>query len=304
MIASGERPGLGVASALGAAALYGLIPNFSRAAFENGIPTYESTFFRTAVIAVALAIVCIGRGERLQLPRVALWPFLAQAAATAAISICYLAASQFIPVGLAVIIFFTFPILILITAPVAEGELPGAMQFGVAILAFAGLAVALASDVSHLDPRGILLAGAAALCCVVQFYSGRKMGSLARPAVFGSLVHFAILPVTFLVAVWMNGGTMKMFTGAGVGPHGLAFLGGVALIYVFAYLVHMTSLSLARATTVAPFYNLEPIVTIAVAALLLGERLTPMQYLGGSMVLAALVLSSLADLRRRAAAAA
>ena len=52
---------------------------------------------------------------------------------------------------------------------------------------------------------------------------------------------------------------------------------------------------------VAPFYNLEPIVTTAFAALLFGEILTPNQYAGGGIVLAALVVSSLLGKRENRA---
>ncbi len=294
-----ERAGAGIACALTAAALYGLIPNFSRAAFENGIPAYETTFVRTAIIAMLLSIFAVLRNERLVISRAALPPFAAQAAATAAISICYLAAGQFIPVGLAVIIFFTFPVIILLVAPIVEGQRPGWRQVAIALFAFAGLGIAMGADFRGLDPRGIALAAVASLSCVVQFYSGRRMSRHATPVVFGSLVHLAILPVTLAVAVWMNGGTMKMFTGAGVAPPGYAFLLGVGVVYVFAYSVHMTSLRLAPAPTVAPFYNIEPMVTAGVAAALLGERLTLPQYLGGGMVLTALAMASLLDLRSR-----
>lgn len=259
---------------------------------------------RTAVIGVALGLLALLRAEKLRVPRAALPMFVAQAAATATVSICYLAAGQFIPVGLAVTIFFTFPVIILLTAPLAEGQAPGWPQVAISLFAFAGLALALAGEVGGLDYRGVLLAVASALACTVQFYSGRKISGHVTPVVLGSLVHLAILPVTLGVALWMNGGGLKILAGEGIPLSGFGFLAGVCLFYVFAYLIHMTSLRLAKASIVAPFYNLEPIVTAGVAALLLGERLTAIQYLGAAMVFTALIVSSLLDFRKRAPVAA
>jgi drug/metabolite transporter (DMT)-like permease len=74
---------------------------------------------------------------------------------------------------------------------------------------------------------------------------------------------------------------------------GLFFVSGLAALYVVAYMIQMLSLRFAPASTVAPFYNLEPVVATAVAAVILDERMHMNQYAGGGLVLAALVASSL-----------
>jgi drug/metabolite transporter (DMT)-like permease len=119
-----NRTRLGIICALSAAGFYGLVPNFVRGAFNNGIPPVEATLFRTAVIALAFALVALSQGERLLVPRGARWIFAGQAAATLVVSVSYLASVQFIPVGLAVIIFFTFPVLIMLVSPIIEGRRP------------------------------------------------------------------------------------------------------------------------------------------------------------------------------------
>ena len=170
-----NKTGLGIACALSAAALYGLIPNFVRSAYLNGVPPVESTLFRTFVIAVIFAIVSIARGERLTVPRLAIPSFAGQAAATLLVSVCYLASVQFIPVGLAVIIFFFFPVLIMLAAPVVEGRNPGILRILIAVVAFVGLAIAIGPSFEKLDIRGILLAALAAAGAALQFFSGRSI---------------------------------------------------------------------------------------------------------------------------------
>lgn len=293
-----HRAGLGIACALGAAALYGFIPNLVRAGFENGVPPVESTFVRTATVGVALAIIAILRSESLVLPRAALASFAGQCLSTLIISVGYLASVQFIPVGLAVIIFFTFPVLIMLLAPVVEGQVPGLARFGVAAVAFAGLAVAVGPSFESLDIRGITLACMAALACVLQFYSGRALSQHMTPAAFGSLVHLAILPATLVVALLVGSGELRLFPGGTASATGLAFLAAVGIFYVAAYLVHMMSLRFAAASVVAPYYNLEPVMTTAVAALLLNERLLFNQYIGGGMVLLALAGASILPERK------
>ena len=295
-----NRTGLGIACALGAAGLYGFVPNLVGLGIRNGAPAVEATFFRTSLIAVALAIFAIAQSQSLRIPKAAFRSFAAQATATALVSISYLASIQFIPVSLSVIIFFSFPIVILLAAPLVEGRAPGLMRMSIATVAFAGLAVAVGPSFQSIDVRGIALAVLSSLGATLQFFSGRTLSRHLPPAAIGSLVHFAIWPVTLAVALWFGGGTIAFFPGGATAWPGYAALCGLGVIYVIAYFLQMSSLSHAPASPVAPFYTLEPVVTTGVAALLLGERLALNQYAGGAMVLAALVASSLHDKRQSA----
>lgn len=288
-----DRAGLGIACALGAAALYGMVPNFARAAYVNGIPPIETTLFRTLAIVLVFATVAAAQRVRLTLPRQALPSFIGQSVATLFVSVAYLGSVQFIPVGLAVIIFYLFPILIMLLAPVVEGQRPGMLRVLIAILAFCGLAIAVGPSFESLDIRGILLAGLGAAGATLQFFSGRTISRYMKPAAFGSLVHLVILPPILLIALAAGSGSLQMLPGGTATSLGLLFVAGVAAVYVVAYMVQMLSLRFAPASSVAPFYNLEPVITTAVAAVILGERLQTNQYAGAGLVLAALVASSL-----------
>ena len=65
--------------------------------------------------------------------------------------------------------------------------------------------------------------------------------------------------------------------------------------YAAGIFLHFAAILLAGPTRAAMFFNLEPVVAMAVAALLLGESLGVVQYDGGALVIAALVLSTVAD---------
>ena len=295
-----HRAGLGIACALGAAAMYGLIPNFVRGAYINGIPPVESVFFRTAVLAAAFAVLAVAQNQSFGIPRDALGSFIAQIVATLLVSLGYLASVQFIPVGLAVILFFLFPVIIMLGSPLIEGRSPGVVKILIALFAFAGLAVAIGPRFDDFDLRGIALASAGSLGAALQFFSGRAISRHLTPSVFGFHVHVAVLPIVLAVALFVGGGHLQSMPGGAGNGSGLLFMLGLGCIYVVAYLVQMLSLRYAPASTVAPFYNLEPVVTTGLAAAILGERLQTNQYIGGAMVLAALVISSLIDTRRTA----
>ena len=293
-----KRTELGIACALSAATLYGIVPNFARGAFVNGVPAVEVTFLRTSLVAVFFAILAITRNDSFRVPRAAVSSLAGQATATLVVSVGYIASVQFIPVGLAVIIFFTFPVLIMLAAPLVEGDSPSARRAAIAVFAFAGLAIAVGPSFESLDLRGILLAAAAAAFCALQFFSGRALSTHMSPPAFGSLVHIIIWPATLLIALYAGGGTLKLFSGGTATGFGYAFSFGVGGLYVMSYLTQMLSLRFAPASIVAPYFNLEPIVATLAAALFLDERLAVNQYAGGGMILAALLASSIVGLRK------
>lgn len=282
----------GVLLALAAASVYGAVPNFARLAFLNGVPALETVFYRTSVVAVVLAVVAVVRGESFRLTRAALPGFLYQSLATLMVSACYLASVQFLPVTLSVIIFYLFPVLIILAAPLAEGRSPGWARLGVALLGFAGLVVAVGPAFEHVSVIGLVLAFLGAVGCMMQFFSGRMLSRHLTPAAFGSLVHIAIWPVMLGLALAFGNSTLTLADGLSpLGPQAFMAVGLVAIAYLGGYFFHMSSVRAAPSSVVAPYFNLEPIVSTGLAVFILGEAMTSNQWAGGAMVFAALVIS-------------
>ena len=294
-----NRTRLGVACALGAAALYGLVPTFARGAIGGGIPAIESILVRTFLLAVVFSVIAVAQGERLIIPKGGLPSFIGQAVATLFVSVAYIGSVQFIPVGLAVTIFYLFPVLIMVLAPVVEGRNPGLLRIGTAIVAFVGLAIAVGPNFDSLDVRGILLASLGSAGATLQFFSGRAISRDMTPAAFGSLVHIVILPPVLFVALYAGSGTLQFVPGGHATQSGQLFMLGVALFYTTGYMGHMLSLRFAPASTVAPFFNLEPVVATVTAAAILDERLQTNQYGGGGLVFAAVIASSFLEKRKK-----
>lgn len=289
--AQGQNNNKGIALALLASLFYGNVPILARQAFVHGIPALESVLARTIVISLLLGVLALLRGESLKLPSEGRKAFLLQALATLIVSSCYLASVQFIPVAISVIIFFAAPIIVLLLSPMIEGHAPGWPRLLVGLVGFFGLYLAIGPNSAKLNPVGLVLASIAALGYALQFFSGRMLGHYLQPAAFGSLVHLAIFPIIAMIVVVASQGHFVLAQPGIWGSTALVFALGVCVAYAFGYLFHMSSLSAAPASVVVPFFNLEPIVTMAISVLVLGEVLTAAQYAGALTVLAALVLA-------------
>ena len=278
--------------ALGAAVVYGAVPNFAKLAFLNGVPALETVFYRTSAVALILGLVAAARAERFRLTR-ASWPsFVFQCLATLMVSACYLASVQFLPVTLSVIIFYLFPVLIILAAPIAEGRFPGWARLAVALLGFVGLVVAFGPAFESVSMLGLMLAFLGAVGCMLQFFSGRMLARHLPPAMFGSMVHLAIWPVMLALTLHFGGGTLALIDGhSALGPSAGLAVGVVCIAYLGGYFLHMSSVRAAPSSVVAPYFNVEPIVSIGLAVSVLGESMTPNQWAGGALVFAALIIA-------------
>ncbi len=286
-----ETMGRGISAAILAAALYAFVPNLARLAFDRGIPAMEIVTCRTIAAMLLMGSWALLAKQRFAIPPEARWSFIVQCLATLTISVSYLASLQFIPVSLAVIIFFTAPIIVLVLSPLLEGRQMNWRNCLLALTAFAGLAMALGPSFQQLDPLGLGLAGVAALGYAAQFFSGRRLALHMPAQAMGSMVHLAILPPVVLIALWSNQGQVVLFNSAALASAWtLVILTG--LFYCAAYVMQMSAVKAAPASVVAPWFNLEPVITIGLALLLLGEKLEISHVIGGAIVLGVLLVNA------------
>ena len=55
--------------------------------------------------------------------------------------------------------------------------------------------------------------------------------------------------------------------------------------------MQIISIKIVNPASASLIYNLEPLATLAIAAWMLAERLTPIQYAGSALILAAILVS-------------
>ncbi len=283
---------LGIIFALLAGCIYGTVPVSTRYGIVEGMAAIELISFRTLIVALVLIAIAVMNSERFAIPKALLPAFALQCAATLGVSVTYLMSLQFIPVGLAVIVFFTFPAIIAIAAPLWEGQKPNTFKTVMSLAAFVGLLIAVGPEFGGANVTGIGLAAIAAVSCALQFISGRSLGEVMKPAAFGGLTHLVITPFVIGTAVWLGHSPFGFLWPESGSPSAFLTMAAVALGYLGGYFFAMTSLTYSRPSAVAPYFNIEPVVTTVLALVILGERLNMNQYVGGAIVLAAIILAS------------
>ncbi len=194
--------------------------------------------------------------------------------------ICYLLSVESISVSLAVLILYTYPLLVLAFSVVRRQIPTSPLLISIFCLTFLGLYLVLSSGSADLDPDGLLFASLAALGAAYTFINGARIAPHLNPLV-----------MTF----WINAAGLAMIVpfvytqfSLSTATIGLIALAAATLFYLVAILCQFETLARLPATTAAFILNLEPVVSILLAAIILQEHLSGMQWLGVALVVSGL----------------
>jgi probable blue pigment (indigoidine) exporter len=196
-------------------------------------------------------------------------------------------AFEVVEVPIAILTYFVYPLLTGLAAAASGLERVTWRGAAAALAAFLGLTLMIGAHPTTLATVGILAALGAALCRVVILLVTRALLSGAEPL---RITWYSLLSSTavFLVAVLATGNWQPPATTSGwLALVVLSVAVTTGLLGVFASTVRIGPFRTAL------FMNLEPLLTAIGSALFLAQVLTPLQALGGGIMLAALVMFQL-----------
>jgi len=189
-----------------------------------------------------------------------------------------------VPVPLAILIFYLWPALTSAAAWAIGKERFSWRSVCGLVLAFVGVGLALNVDFTAAQARGVWLAvlSAFAWSTVFLLTSHYFHGRDTRPATFWMTLTAAVI---FVVVIAATGGVELPSSAAGwTGILGLPFFYAFGMIGLF---VAITTLGPVK----TGFYmNFEPIATVILSAIVLGQYLAPIQLAGAALVIVALFL--------------
>ena len=284
---SGISSGVGSAVAFASAIVFATGITLVAAIYQDGANVHAVNLTRVLTLAAVMAItLAIARMSPALPPRVALRCVLIGVLFCSEIY-GLLSSVKYIPVGLAMLIMYTYPLMIAVV-----GWLTGAEPFTLdrlfAILAaFAGLALTLHTPHADIDWRGVAWAVfTAVVFSAVLIVSGRTMRGVDRRILMLYLTSTAvvIVGVVSLALVPLEWPRTD---------HGWTLLAVSTGLYVLATTLLFTAVKMIGPLRTAIIDNSAPIWAIVLGALLLGERLSAVQLFGGALVIGAVLLVQL-----------
>jgi drug/metabolite transporter (DMT)-like permease len=265
----------------------------ARVAYDAGSDALTVNTVRAlAAVAIVFLVFRLMR-VRLGLPlRTRLWA-IGLGTITTGYSFCLFKAIEYIPVALAVLIFYTYPFYVAVVSWLLGRERPSWGTAGALVVAFVGLAFALDIGRGGLNGIGFVYGGLTALgfgtIILIQPYvtAGHDSRAVTMHMLATTVVLFTLISL-LLGHVLLPQGVRG----------GLA-LAGVVGFYCFAFVSFYIGLSRIGPMATSLAMNFEPIASVVLGHFLLGQYLRPSQLMGAGLVVAAILASRLLSLRRR-----
>jgi len=288
----------GLSIGLLAALCYGANVPYAKLAAQAGASGPTLVFYRAFILVALLGVLGLGQSRSLAVPSGSRLAVLGLGVATSFVGLCYISSVAFIPVGVATILYYTYPLMILVVAPLVDGERLTPARLGIFALAFLGLCIALGPNFTALDWRGLALALAGALAAAAQFFCAARATRGSTPLIAGFWTQLILIPIALagcLVAGRLDPPTVLVAAGMPAGMH--------ILLFVLAFGFHLLAARLTPPAALGLVFCAEPVASILLATQVLGESLAVAQVSGGALVLIAVMASVLAESRKQAAPA-
>ena len=294
------------------AVCFGSSGPFAKALINAGLSPLQAVWLRVAGAALVLVPLTLAvRGAAgFRPPRRAIAPLLLfGAAGVAGCQACYFVAAARLPVGVAILLEYTGPILLVGWIRfVRRVPVPRAAALGV-VIALAGVACVVQVWAGlRLDGIGLLAGLGAAVCQAAYFLLAERMGTGTDPLVLtsvGFVVGAAVL--TTVAAPWSIPWEMlpaEVTFAGGQAPAWLITAWIVTVSTVIAYLTSVLAVRRLSAPVAAAVAYPEAVAAAVFAWLILGEHLTPVQIAGGMIVLVGAFVAQRAVSAREPVAAA
>lgn len=290
----------GLIFALLSAATFGVSGPFAKSLIESGWSPGGAVFARVAGGALVMMVIAVATQ----------WPRLRQVSthtrtvllygvfAISAVQLCFFNAVQHLSVGVALLLEYLAPIIVIGWVWITKGARPSVQTLLGAAVALIGAAVVI--DVfgsAEISAVGVAWGLAAAACLAVYFVISERADGDLHPVVLaasGLTVSAVVIGALGLVGVLP---LQFSASNAVVADHSVnVWLPVVVLVLVstvIAYLTGIAAITLLGPTIGSLVALTEVLCAVVAAWILVGESVTALQAVGGAAIIAGLVLARL-----------
>lgn len=265
--------------------IYGSIGIFIR---HIKMPAIEIAFLRSIIGSVFLIVVSLV-ANKLDLRKFhekGLWVFLVSGVALGVNWVFLFKAFELTSISSAILVYYLAPIFVIMLSPLLLGDTLSKRKMMWVLIAFIGLVLIVLNNFSivKMDVRsiqGILFALLAALFYASVILMNKRVSNMIsiETTIIQLLASTLVLSPILIIN---NGFSIPLVDSMSIG---MIFILGV-LHTGIAYMLYFASMKTLKAQTVAMYCYIDPISAVLYAFLLLSEKISLAQMIGGGLILA------------------
>ena len=265
----------------------------SRYAFDGGASGIAVAVFRSFFIVVVLAVGIRLAGHSMKIPTTLIPMVALNGVLMGLMAYGNIGSVEFISIGLASLLFFTFPIIIAVLVMVLRIEHVSMLKIFAVLVAFVGLAIMLGVSLGNVDGRGTALALMGSVATAVNAILVAR--HFRQVDVLALTLHFSVAATVSLTVIAISVAEVR-WPGT---PGGWGGMVGVAVFQAIGTPLYFYAITKIGALKAGMVVNIQPVTSIFLAWVLFDEVLSALQALGGAMVLLSIAFMQWADLRKR-----
>jgi drug/metabolite transporter (DMT)-like permease len=280
-----NRNAAGVALVIGSAVCFGTLGVFGKLAYRLGLSTPQLLSYRFALAAVLLWLAAVAIREPFPPRRSLLGLAIMGGAGYVGQSGAYFNALHYIPASTNALLLYTFPVAVTLLAALLFREPLGWTKLAAVGIAFVGTMLVVGAQLRGGSPLGIVLGlGSAAFYSGYILYGSRLLPGLPPVSATATIM-------TSAAVVWGSYAEATSQLGVAWTAPRVALIGSFAVlgttIPVLTFILGLRLVGPSRAAILSTF---EPASTVLLAVIILGELASPLQYVGGALIIASVLL--------------
>jgi drug/metabolite transporter (DMT)-like permease len=279
---------------LGSATGFATLAIFAKLAYASGLGTEQTLAFRFLLAAIGMLVLAVVIGQNpLRLNRKQLVTLLALGGLVyTGQSLTYFVALRSLPASLVVLIAYIYPSLVVVAGWLFLRRTVSRWHWLALAASFAGVALLVGGTRFEFSWALVLAVASPTIYTGYILIGERVMTSVPAVAASAVIMSGAALAFCLLAALNHELALPRNANGWAVGV-GIALFPTMVAISLF-----MAGLPRVGAARAALISTVEPVITVVLAVVLLGDRLSAVQVVGGLLVLLAVIVVQAAHLWR------
>lgn len=272
----------GVFWIVSSAAGFGAMAIFAKLAYRDGVSLTTMLFLRFAIAGALMA--AWGWAARVRWPRGRDLALLVAMGGIGYVgqAFCYFSALQFASAGLVALLLYLYPAIVTVLSAVLSGRPVGGGRALAVAVALAGTAFAVGGDL-YSTTEGIAFGVGGAVIYSIYILVGEGVMQRVAPMAAATVVMLSAA-ASYAVMAAEAGLFLPQSSAGWLAVVAIALFS--TLLAIFGFFKGLAKLGAADASTLS---TMEPLITLGLAALVLGEQVTAMQLFGGALILGTVI---------------